>query len=147
MTRLEVAFRHIAQNDFNQRLFARDALNLIDLCARKGTTCDAHIAAAVGAYFDEIAQEQAARLGLCRLCRVRRPTHFHFEPVIRSGVLAEKMLRCGESHCRTLSKRSTATCDECLAQYRQILQIRHEARRQHLRRRGATVASRPWILR
>lgn len=138
MTSLELAFRHIARNDFAQRLFARNLDELVEICARKAIL-EPQIAAAIDAYFDELAQETAFRLGFCRICRVRRPTHFHAEPMVRDGNLAESIAGCTEPYCSRPIRRTMASCQDCFGQYRSFVHSQRQSRREHLRRRGATV--------
>lgn len=139
MTSHELAFRYIARNDFTQRLFARNIDELVEVCRRKAIQEPQRIAAAIGAYFDELAQETAARLGFCRLCRVRRPTHLHAEPRVRYGNLAESLVGCTEPYCCQPVRHAMAACRDCFGKYRHFVHSQSRARREQLRRRGATV--------
>lgn len=138
MTSVDLAFRHIARNDFGQRLFARTIDELVAICQRKRVDGQ-RIPTAIRAYFDEIAQETASRLGFCRLCRVRRPTHCHYEPIVRSGALGEKLVGCTEAYCSRPVTHAMPTCMDCFAQYRQFVHLKRRTRQELLRQRGATV--------
>lgn len=139
MTPHEIAFRHIANNDVQGRFLARTLSELLDICKAKRITDPLEIRQSVRAYFDQCAEESAIRLGMCRLCRARRPTHLHVEPIVKNGGLAQAVVGCTEPYCERPMHRQTPCCPDCAPHYHSRIMDSGKTRAKRLRERGASV--------
>jgi hypothetical protein len=140
MTPLELAIRHVADNDFQGRGLRRCLHDLAALIRQKGPAPNTVVDSLVRAYDDEWRQVEAEFVGLCRGCKAKEPLHFHAEPRIsHDGTLGQTWERCNLQDCKRHKLLTSSCCEQCLPAHLKGWYERRAARYARLRAHGATT--------
>lgn len=147
MTQIELAFRHIAANDFSRKPHQRRTIcQLSVLLQRKRVVASKVMAAAVAAYDDEFRSCEAERHGLCYQCKTSAPMHWHGQPFTRDGTTVIRFSVCKDSAVCTAPPSNTSTiCANCSASGNRIGLDKRNAKTRRLLAAGATVPN--WMIR